>query len=57
MPAEVGTVVIGTDPALTFDFGWLKGYPDYQGAAGNKAVIAQEWEFGLWSREIYGAPI
>ena len=38
-------------------WGWLKHYPEYTQAAGNKGVLTQEWEFGLWSTAIYGDPV
>lgn len=57
LPAGGSNVIIGDDPPLTFAYGWLKGYPDYSGAAGNKGVVSQEWDFGLWNTNIYGAPI
>lgn len=42
---------------LIYNYGWLKDYPAYDYSAGNKAIVTQQWQFGLWSQDIYGAPI
>jgi hypothetical protein len=35
-------------------FGWLKHYPEYVKAAGNKGVLSQEFEWGKWATSTYG---
>lgn len=50
-----GTVT--DNEGLIYNYGWLKNGPSYDVAAGNKAIVSQQWEFGLWSQDIYGAPI
>lgn len=49
----------GVNDGMNEDFGvgWLKHYPEYTQAAGNKGVLTQEYEYGLWSRVLYGDPI
>lgn len=35
-------------------YGWLKHYPEYFKGAGQKAVMSQDYEYGLWDVDIYG---
>jgi len=39
--------------AIYMYYGWLKGFPQIQVAAGNKAQVSQEWQWGLWSENLY----
>ena len=63
LPSQTGHVDIdgGTiaeeQITLRFNYGWLKNFPEYSQTAGNKAVVSQQWDFGLWSQNIYGAPV
>ncbi len=41
----------------TRKYGWYKKHPTVRIAANQKIQIEQEWEFGLWSTFIYGAPL
>ncbi len=47
--------LVSTKPFFTY--GWLKLPPTLQQVAGSRTQIAQEWEFGLWSTDIYLAKI
>lgn len=38
-------------------YGWLKHYPEYTEAAGNKGLFTQEFEWGRWRISIYGNAI
>ena len=56
--ATSGGVVHGGEAARAiYKGGWLKHFPEYTWAAGNKGVFSQEYEFGLWSTALYGEPI
>lgn len=39
--------------ALDVDYGWLKKYPTVTQISGGKWQISQEWEYGLWSTDLY----
>jgi len=43
------TTIEEDDRGISYAYGWLKHYPEYTQAAGNKAVLTQEWEFGRWA--------
>ena len=42
------------DPPNDFAFGWLKNYPEYSDTSNSKAILLQDWEYGLWSTDLYG---
>lgn len=50
-----------TNPSRTdsvdLDYGWLKAMPSLSVAAFNRQELSGEWEFGLWSTDIYGAAL
>lgn len=52
-----GGAAVEIQGGLIYNYGWLKNYPEYSQSAGNKAVLSQTWEYGLWSEAIYGVPI
>jgi len=36
-----------------FQYGWVKGPPEITTVGGNRSQLVQEFEFGLWSTELY----
>lgn len=53
------TVILPTGSGNTARkaYGWLKHYPEFTQAAGNKAILSQQYDFGLWNTFTYGTPI
>lgn len=54
--------VLFTPPAYTTSkpnraWGWFKKPPSITNSGGIRSTISQEWEYGLWSTTLYGAPI
>lgn len=41
------------DPPAGFAYGYLKGPPEITTVGGNRSQLTQEFEFGLWSTELY----
>lgn len=41
--------------SVALSYGWWKAMPSLSVAAYNRREISAEWEFGLWSTDIYGA--
>lgn len=40
-----------------FAYGWLKKFPGIAQTGFNKFNLTQEWEYGRWSRFVYGDPL
>lgn len=43
----------GRTDGLTFQYGWLKKYPVITQVSEGKWQLVQEWEYGLWSNDLY----
>lgn len=54
LPGDIAAFANGQ--GLTFVGGWYKDYPVITASAFNKTQITQDWKFGVWSQDIYGAP-
>jgi hypothetical protein len=46
-----------SDPPTGRIFGWRKGFPEYTRTGLQKAMISQEWEYGLWDVRVYGGAV
>jgi hypothetical protein len=56
--ADIVKTVLPSDASGgRYIYGWLKHYPEYTDAAGNKAVLTQEYEYNRWTLSVYGALI
>lgn len=44
---------VARSDALSVGYGWLKKYPSVTQIAGGKWQIVQEWEYGVWSTDLY----
>ena len=40
-----------------FEYGWLKGVPGVEPGPNGQQILTQEYEYGLWSTQLYGNPI
>lgn len=50
----IPTIVPATFQTITVAYGWRKKWPTVQQVALRKWQLIQEWEFGLWSTDLYG---